>query len=133
MDDKIYTKHYVYKRNGNSDGLYDMKTDNLNKTSSEILENALKKAIKNKKEPKICKGCLTKLEYKGLGIFICPKCKTEVLSNYGMVRRVLDIHTTMTVREMCEITGLTKDDIKDLADEGSISVSSGIISTATKG
>ena len=107
-DNKYYSKYFVYK------------SQNNNAIESSKVEDNLRQLLKSSKKPIACNICNGKLDYKGLGHYICTKCGNNEYDNYGKIRNLLDINTTMSIGEVIEKTGLTREDIKDLLDEGSI-------------
>ena len=115
MGESVKAKYFTY-----SGKTYD-------KISNVDLEGGLQKAVKERRMPKFCTACHGPLTYKGLGEFECGKCNKEYLTNYGRIRRVLDINGAMTIQELLEETGLSKEDIKELVDDGSLSVVGGRI------
>ena len=97
--------------------------NNVNDNSSNI-ENGLSKLIKSQSKPASCKYCNSrKLEYDGLGKYKCIECKKYVYSNYGLVRETLDIYGSLDITSLMTKTGLSRKEIKELIDNGSISVS----------
>lgn len=114
--DTVKTKYYTY-----SGKTYD-------KPKNTSIEDALQRIIKDRRSPKTCISCGGKLEYKGLGSFECVNCNEEHLSSYGKIRRLLDVNGTMSIQQITEMTDLTKEEIKELIDEGSVKLVSGSIS-----
>lgn len=120
MKQPVKTKYYTYSGNTHD-------TARSTSKSGDNIESGLQMALQMRKQPKRCSGCGNPLAYKGLGVYECVVCKEPVVTNYGKVRQVLDIQNTMTVPEICEQTGLTKAEIKELIDEGSIRVINGVV------
>ena len=121
-EDKYYSKYFVYKTSNNNLG-----NDGSNRRKSEELMKGLQQAVRERRAPKFCKTCAIKLEYKGLGQYVCENCGESVYTNYGKIRKVMDIGQGMTVTEICEQTGLTKEDINELIEDGSVQVIGGSI------
>lgn len=122
-EEKFYSRYFVYKhRNA---GLYAPIKKEQEEESG--LTKALRDAVKSRKVPKVCPECNGKLDYKGLGHYKCIECDEDVYTNYGKVRKVIDEHGTLNVNEVCNLTGLTKNEIKELVDDGSIVIVGGKI------
>ena len=119
MADKFYSKHFVYNSNPEINSRKNGKIEEFD------LTKALQKAVKSRNLPRFCLKCNQKLEYKGLGHYNCEECGTDYYTNYGKVRKTMDEYGTLTVKEVCSITGLTKDEIKELVNEGSVEISDG--------
>lgn len=115
MSEPVRTKYFTYSGKAQENS----KPGNL--------QDALQKAIKERRAPKFCSVCHGPLTYRGLGSYECESCNKEYLTNYGKVRKVLDINGAMTIQELMQATELSKEDIKDLVDDGSLSVVGGRI------
>ena len=116
MGETVKTKYYSY-----SGKTYDRPKDTK-------IEEMLQRVVKDRKSPKYCQFCNGRLEYKGLGAFECTSCKVEHLSNYGKLRKVLDNHGAMTMSQILELTDLSREDIKELIDDGSVEIVRGNVS-----
>ena len=70
-----------------------------------------------------CPECKSRrIEYIGLGKYQCKKCGHEMLDNYGKVRECIDMYGPVTMQEVMDITGLSREDIRELSESGSITI-----------
>lgn len=101
-------------------------TTNDNHPNDKSIEDRLRILIRSKDVVEKCSICgYTGLKYNGLGSYTCLKCNSEQLNNYGKVRRFLDINGQASIVAVMECTNLSKRDIQDLLDSGSISIVNG--------
>jgi len=93
-----------------------------NKAGSDKLEKQIRQLIAQKTGKTFsCEKCGSlDLYYEGLGKYVCRECGGFVFTNYGKVRECIENYGSMSVIEVMEKTGLTKWDIKQLQEEGSI-------------
>lgn len=72
--------------------------------------------------PETCSACKTKLVYKGLGEYECPKCGGLEYDNYGKVRTFLERHPGASIPEVCYGTGLSRAEVTKMVDEGKFKI-----------
>lgn len=72
--------------------------------------------------PETCSACTTKLVYKGLGEYECPKCGSLEYDNYGKVRTFLERHPGASIPEVCYGTGLSRAEVTKMVDEGKFKI-----------
>lgn len=95
-------------------------------SSSDELTNQIQNLIKVKNQPLKCSTCNgTRLKYTGLGQYECSKCNNITYNNYGKAREVLDNYGPLSVQELMDKSDLSREDIQQLMNEGSLILSSG--------
>ncbi len=67
-----------------------------------------------------CSRCHGALEQVGEGVYRCKLCKTEVLDDFGRVKRFLGDRTDIPVKEIYKATGVPVSVIRDFIDQGRI-------------
>lgn len=113
------TKHFIVGANEEPDKRQ-TRTDAYRPKGD--LESSIRQLIKQRSGKCLhCEKCGSRnLEYLGLGRYNCIECKNIVLNNYGKVRECVDTYGSVSVVEVMDKTGLTKEDIRELEREGSV-------------
>lgn len=95
-------------------------------TKNNDIENGLQNLLKKRSNPTQCCLCgCSHLVYRGLGKFECSACNYINYNNYGKAREVLDTYGILNMYQLMEKSGLTKYEIKNLIEEGSLAYSAG--------
>lgn len=83
------------------------------------VESYLKLNRKFFSDPVECDECGGKLDYQGLGSFICQSCKYVMKNDYGKVREFVEKHgNEFSMVEIAEQTGVSYSVIKELVKAG---------------
>lgn len=88
--------------------------------SEEVLKELLGQV-----RPTNCAVCGAPLEYTGLGHYLCHECGHEQLDDYGKVREFLDENENAPIGFIEACTGVSKDFIKRLLDDGMVQITGG--------
>ena len=86
--------------------------------------NPLSALVKIGGYPECCSKCGGRVEYVGLGKYECTNhdCRNVEYDNYGKVRSVLDINMNLNFNDVMAKTGLTRTELQNLIDRGSITL-----------
>lgn len=74
------------------------------------------------KKPQICSKCEGNLKYSGVGEYVCVTCGNVEFDDYGKVRNFIEKNPKATVKETCEATGVSKNIIYRLVNDGKLEI-----------
>lgn len=72
--------------------------------------------------PVICEKCRGRMNYVGVGEYICELCEHKMYDDYGKVRNYLEGHRGATQTEVSMATGVTRTVIRHLLREDRLEV-----------
>lgn len=77
-------------------------------------------------KPTVCDKCSsTKIEYKGVGEYLCSDCGNLMYDEYGKVRNYLEKNPGATQSEVAKATGVAKSKISLMLKDDKIEISAG--------
>lgn len=67
-----------------------------------------------------CQYCSGKMIYRGGGAYCCEACGEEYLTDFGKIKRYLEVNGPRTVLEIAKNTGVSRRAIGELINDGRI-------------
>ncbi|MBR6315983.1 MAG: hypothetical protein K6E75_14085 [Lachnospiraceae bacterium] len=74
------------------------------------------------KVPTECEKCGTKLEYHGLGSYICPACGNIQLDDFGVISEFLRANQGATIKDIVYETGISREVVEYCLESGELAV-----------
>lgn len=69
-----------------------------------------------------CPNCSLQMRYKYSGIFVCDKCGTELMSDYGKIKKYLNENGPTNAIELAKKTGISPSKISAFLREGKLEI-----------
>ena len=70
--------------------------------------------------PTECSKCGGKIKYSGIGEYVCENCGNVERDDYGKVRQYIETHNDNRLVEVAEKTGVSRQAVQRMLDEGRI-------------
>ncbi len=67
-------------------------------------------------KPEQCDECGGKLEYRGIGRYLCLSCGKELLDDYGKIKEYFRVHGSASLLDVVRDTGISKEKVKMILD-----------------
>ena len=81
--------------------------------------------LEDEKKLTFCPDCGATVTYKGLGEYVCDKCRKTCYDDYGKVRVFLEKYPGANIVQVANNTGVSKNLIRRMVDENRFAIQDG--------